>query len=430
MADSRENSSTGDILIVDDTPANLRLLSDMLQEQGYNVRKAINGKMALLAIQTTIPDLILLDVNMPDINGYEVCKKLRVDEKNRNTPVIFISALNEALDKVKAFQVGGTDYITKPFAVEEVLARVNHQLALKRLNEELRDRNRQLQDTLQQLKVTQAQLVQQEKMASLANLVAGVAHEINNPISFIYSNLLPANNYIENLLDTITFYHQQYPASLNDPENPLEDFDFIKSDLTNLMKSMYTGAERIRSIVLALRIFSHLDEADIKTVEIAKELESTLLLVQHRLETDDATPIRIIKNYKNIPKVTCFAKDLNQVFLHLLNNAIDALEDASEQTEPTIWLETKMGESDRVQITIKDNGTGISEEAQSQLFDPFFTTKPIGKARGLGLSISYQIVVDRHKGNLTYESSPEEGTIFRIEIPANCKDLESVMGNR
>ncbi|MEA5470515.1 response regulator [Spirulina sp. 06S082] len=438
MADPQKNAPA-DILIVDDTPANLRLLSDMLQEQGYNVRKAINGKMALLAIQTMIPDLILLDVNMPDINGYEVCEKLRMEEKNHNTPVIFISALNETLDKVKAFQVGGTDYITKPFAFEEVLARVKHQLQLRQLNEELRDRNQELQDTLLKLKVTQSQLVQQEKMSGLASLVAGVAHEINNPISFIYSNLIPANEYIENLLDTISFYQKQYPAAIDNPENPLEDFEFIKSDLTNLMKSMYTGADRIRSIVLALRIFSHLDEADIKTVEISRELDSTLQVLEHRLkqhnleqnnlEARKATPIHIVKKYHDIPKIICFAKELNQVFLHLLNNAIDALEAAPEQHEPTIWLEIKKKESeegDRIQIIIKDNGIGISEEARSRLFEPFFTTKPVGKARGLGLSISYQIIVDKHKGSLDYESS-EQGTTFIIEIPATRKDLEILL---
>lgn len=442
MADPQKNPPA-DILIVDDTPVNLRLLSDMLQEQGYNVRKAINGKMALLAIETRIPDLILLDVNMPDINGYEVCEKLRVEEKHQNTPVIFISALNETLDKVKAFQVGGTDYITKPFAFEEVLARIKYQLKLRQLNEELRDRNQELQDTLLKLKITQSQLVQQEKMSGLASLVAGVAHEINNPISFIYSNLIPANDYIENLLDTIAFYQQQYPAAIDNPENPLEDFDFIKSDLTNLMKSMYTGADRIRSIVLALRIFSHLDEADIKTVEISRELDSTLQVLEHRLkqhnleqhnlEAQKSTPIHIVKNYHDIPKIICFAKELNQVFLHLINNAIDALEAAPEQPDPTIWLEIKKKESEesdansRIQIIIKDNGVGISEEARSRLFEPFFTTKPVGKARGLGLSISYQIIVDKHKGSLDYESSQEQGTTFIIEIPATRKDLEILL---
>ncbi|WP_204103908.1 MULTISPECIES: response regulator [Spirulina sp. CCY15215] len=442
MADPQKNAPA-DILIVDDTPVNLRLLSDMLQEQGYSVRKAINGKMALLAIQTMLPDLILLDVNMPDINGYEVCEKLRMEEKNHNIPVIFISALNETLDKVKAFQVGGTDYITKPFAFEEVLARIKYQLQLRKLNEELRDRNQELQDTLLKLKITQSQLVQQEKMSGLASLVAGVAHEINNPISFIYSNLIPANEYIENLLETISFYQQQYPAAIDNPENPLEDFEFIKSDLTNLMKSMYTGADRIRSIVLALRIFSHLDEADIKTVEISRELDSTLQVLEHRLKQYDleqhnlearkATPIHIVKNYHDIPKIICFAKELNQVFLHLLNNAIDALEAAPEQPDPTIWLEIKKKESEesdansRIQIIIKDNGVGISEEARSRLFEPFFTTKPVGTARGLGLSISYQIIVDKHKGNLDYESSPEQGTTFIIEIPATRKDLESLL---
>ncbi|MDJ1175356.1 sensor histidine kinase [Roseofilum capinflatum] len=408
-----------DILIVDDTPVNLRLLSDMLEERHYNVRKALNGNMALLATDRKLPHLILLDVNMPDMNGYQVCQQLKKSETTRHIPVIFISALDEARDKIKAFQAGGVDYVTKPFAVEEVLARINHQLELQRLNTDLRDRNQELEDALTQLKLTQAQLIQKEKMSSLAELVSGVAHQINNPVSFIYSNLEPANEYINSLLNIIAFYQEHYPDALQDAENPLQelDFDFLESDLRDLMQSMYHGADRIRSIVLTLQKFSHLDEAEIKWLGINQELESTLTLIQYDLESRNIQPIKWVKSYGDIPDIMGCPRDLNQVFLNLFNNAIEALEDAKESVDPTVWIETKLVDEDRVQILIKNNGVGVSEEIRSQIFDPFFTTKLDRNSQGLGLSISHQIIVEQHGGCLICESLPGAQTAFIIELP-------------
>lgn len=415
---------TKDILIVDDTPDNIRFLSMMLLEQGYNVRKAINGKMALTAVQTVIPDLILLDINMPEMSGYEVCQQLKSDDRTRSIPVIFLSALDDISDKVKAFQVGGSDYISKPFQFEEVLARVENQIALQSLQRQLHDKNTQLQHTLEELQTTQAQLIQQEKAIALGQLVAGIAHEINNPISFIYSNIAPAREYISDLLSLIGIYQEEYP---HPSDRVLErsreiDLEFLIVDLYKLIDSMKTGADRVRTIVLGLRTFSRLDESELKTIDIREGIESALMLLQHRLESEDGTlEIEVLTNYGNLPKITCYPRQLNQVFFNTLDNAIDAIEESNHRErafgEAKIWISTELRGTETAIIRIEDNGVGISEEVQHRIFDPFFTTKPIGQGRGLGLSSSYQIIVEQHRGKLSCHSVEGKGTELTIELP-------------
>lgn len=413
-----------DILIVDDTPDNIRFLSMMLLEQGYNVRKAINGKMALTAVKTVIPDLILLDINMPEMSGYEVCQKLKADDRTRSIPVIFLSALDDISDKVKAFQVGGSDYISKPFQFEEVLARVENQLALQSLQRQLQAKNTQLEHTVEELHATQAQLIQQEKAIALGQLVAGVAHEINNPISFIYSNITPAREYISDLLSLIDIYQEEYPTpSDRILEKTKEiDLEFLIADLYKLIDSMKTGAERVRTIVLGLRTFSRLDESELKTIDIHEGIESALMLLQHRLESRDGTPeIEVLKNYGDLPKITCYARQVNQVFFNILDNAIDAIETSNHRQrasgDPKIWISTELRGKETAIIRIKDNGVGISEELQYRMFDPFFTTKPIRQGRGLGLSSSYQIIVEQHGGKMSCHSIEGNGTELTIELP-------------
>ncbi len=414
-----------DILIVDDTPDNLRFLSSLLLNEGYNVRKATNGQMALTAVKTVPPDLILLDVNMPGMSGYEVCEHLKKDSQTSSVPVIFLSALDDVMDKVKAFQVGGVDYITKPFKIEEVLARIQNQLTIKILQNELQAQNTQLQQALNELKKAQAQLVQKEKMLGLGQLAAGMAHEINNSIGFVSSNLEPASKYIQDLLNLIKLYQQEYP----NPSIPIQetiqeiDLDFLSLDIKKIMGSMQTGAERISTMILALRIFSRLNESDIKAVDIHEGLDSTLLLLQHRLRKERKFPeIKVIKQYGNLPLVTCYASQLNQVFFNLLNNAIDAIDSGLEKgitelSSPTIWINTELTAYKTVKIQIKDNGIGIDEKVRSRLFNPFFTTKPVGQGSGLGLVTSYEIVVEKHKGELRCNSLPGQGAEFTIEIP-------------
>lgn len=303
----------------------------------------------------------------------------------------------------------------------------------RRQNEtQLREQARQLERALHQLKTTQTQLVQNEKMSALGQLVAGVAHEINNPVNFIYGNLNYAKDYIQELLQLVTLYIKHYPQPVAEIQQVSEEIDlnFLMVDLPKLFESMRVGAERIRKIVLSLNNFSSVDRDGLKSVNIHEGLDNTLLILQQRLRDRENQPeIKVIADYGKLPSVECYPGLLNQVFLNILSNAIDALEESfywerntenysRQDREPTIWIKTELIKKySRVAIKIRDNGPGITEEIRSRIFDPFFTTKPVGKGTGLGLAISYKIAIDKHNGFLNCVSEPGEGTEFSIEIP-------------
>lgn len=434
----------GKIFVVDDTPYNLRLLTGILQRKDYQVYKALDGETALQEIPTILPDLILLDIKMRGIDGYEVCQQLKANPKTAEIPVIFISGLDAIVDKMKAFKSGGVDYITKPFQPDEVLLRVENQLKLRSLQQTLKEKNFLLEQTVEQLKKTQTQLVQNEKMASLGQLVAGIAHEINNPVNFIQGNISYVNTYVWDLLELIKQYQKALPnppATLKEFEEEI-DLDFLPQDLQKILNSMQVGSERIQNIVRSLRNFSRLDEAKLKKVDIHEGIESSLMMLQHRLFSQEGQPkVQIIKNYDAmLPKVECYAGEINQVFINILSNAIDALtvpekifqqnqSSASLETQktpqewnpqcilPKIEISTELLNSEQVQITITDNGPGIPDRIKQRLFDPFFTTKPVGYGTGLGLSISYQTIVEGHQGEIFCESMPGQGATFKIILP-------------
>ncbi|OYD95410.1 hypothetical protein CDG76_10615 [Nostoc sp. 'Peltigera membranacea cyanobiont' 210A] len=310
-------------------------------------------------------------------------------------------------------------------------------------NEQLRDEiverhqaEAELQQALKDLQKTQIQLIQSEKMSSLGQLVAGIAHEINNPVNFIYGNIQYTDDYTQQLLLLIKLYQNYYPNPEPEIKNAHEeaDIEYLIEDLPKMLTSMKMGAKRIREIVLSLRIFSRLDEAEFKTVDLHEGIESTLLILQHRLKLQNNRPeIKVVKEYGEIPQIQCFAGQLNQVFMNLLANAIDALEDCFQKEicpNPLIRISSEQV-NENVIIRIADNGVGIPQEIQSRLFDPFFTTKAVGKGTGMGLSISYQIITDKHGGSLQCISSPGQGAEFVIRIPTRvAKPAQLSVGDR
>ena len=304
----------------------------------------------------------------------------------------------------------------------------------------LQEKAAELEQALTQLKLTQAQLVQSEKMSSLGQLVAGIAHEINNPVSFIFGNIGYASEYVEDLVSLLQLYQAEYPQPVPAIQDHAEaiDIEYVLTDLERLLGSLKGGAERIQAIVLSLRNFARLDEADMKPSDIHAGIESTLMVLQNRLGAADRPgghgEIQVDVSYGQIPEILCFPRQLNQVFLSVLTNAIDALEgqfhpdppdstaaspsadSTSSDRPPMIWISTRLTDGG-VEIRIRDSGPGVSAAAQPHVFDPFFTTKPVGQGTGMGLAIAYQIVVQQHQGQMRCITQPGEGTTLKIWLP-------------
>ncbi|NEP45158.1 MAG: response regulator [Okeania sp. SIO2H7] len=444
------------------------MLNKTLTRAGFEVAVASTGTIALEWLESNQTDLVLLDIIMPGIDGFEVCEMLKKNLSTRDIPIIFMTALNDIEDRVKGLSLGAVDYITKPFGQEEILARVKIHLKLRSLTkalaeknellereiaerakteETLQERTKELQELTEELEerveertaeVTRAwqqfqeakmQLMQSEKMSALGQMMAGIAHEINNPVTFIIGNINYAEEYIQDLLNLLNMYRETFPDAGEEIEREIEaiELEFLKKDLPQLIASMKQGTERINNITKSLRTFSRADTVSKVAFKLHEGIDSTLMILKHRLKANDKRPeIMVIKKYGDLPEIECYPGQLNQVFMNIIANAIDALDEGNEGRTfeelklwpNTITITTELNEEKTAAIVrIEDNGPGMSQEVQKRIFDNLFTTKPVGKGTGLGLSISLSIIVEKHGGKLSCNSELGEGTEFAIEIP-------------
>lgn len=420
---------TGLVLIVDDTPTNLEVISEALADAGFDVAIATSGKRALRQLERRLPDLILLDVMMPGIDGFETCRAIKENPRTAKIPIIFMTALTDAESKVKALGLGAVDYITKPFHEAEVLARVRTHLHLHYLNQNLAA---QVAKKTAELEASQLQLIQHEKMSALGNLVSGVAHEINNPLGCIIGNVPLLQNSLDDLFGLINLYQEQFPEPGDEINEEVEniDLEYLREDLPKLVQSMADSGDRIQDISQSLRIFSRADTDKPQLANVHECLDSTVMILQHRLKPNDRRPlIKVVRDYGALPVIRCFPGQLNQVFMNLLANAIDALDEAAQYVSAselaanpqTITIKTALvSEAEFVEIGIQDNGQGIAELIKTKIFEHLFTTKDVGQGTGLGLAIARQIVVEKHGGSLTVESKQGEGSCFYIHLPINA----------
>jgi signal transduction histidine kinase len=441
------------VLIVDDSPININVLFEFLKQSGYKVLVAISGESAIEKAQKTLPDIILLDVIMLGIDGFETCRMLKESAVTEDIPVIFMTALSDAVDKVKGLRLGAVDYLTKPLQMEELLARIQLHLKVRSMSKRLAEQNEileqkvaertaKLSQSLKELQQAQLQLVQKEKMSAIGQLMAGIAHEINNPVNFISGNISPTHTYVKNLLQHLQLYREAFPNPGKEIEEHAEDIDleYLIEDLPKMIESLKEGTDRLRQISSSMRVFSRKDTSVKVACNIHECIDSTLIILKHRLKESNKRPaIEVVKEYGDLPLVCCFPGQLNQVFMNLIANAIDALEESNQgQTyqqikanQNRITIRTSVVKpKETVAIYVKDNGIGMSEEVLSQLFDQLFTTKPVGKGTGLGLSISQQIVVEKHQGKLSCTSAPGQGAEFAIEIPINQPDDSEIAPGR
>lgn len=408
MNDSQINSYKADILVVDDTVANLRLLVNLLVERGYKVRPASNGAMALSAAQTEPPDLILLDIIMPNMDGYEVCEQLKANERTGNIPVIFISAISEVFDKVKAFEIGGVDYITKPFQVEEVLARVETHLAMRSLQKSLEEKNEELAKTVESLQVTQAQLIEAEKIAALGNLVAGVAHEINTPLGIsitaasvlkedatdflnVYKNGKMKRSDLETFLDTAIDSSRMILANLKRAADLVQSFKQVAVDQSSEVKRCFNVKEYLEEILLSL------------VAELKKNKHTV------KIEGDETL---ILNSYPGA---------FSQIVTNLVMNSIIHAYNPGKSGQIRIDFQREGGQ---ITFQYQDDGKGILPEHLSQIFDPFFTTNRSQGSTGLGLHIVYNLVSQQLNGTIQCESKVGVGTTFMIQLPIRDKMRE------
>ncbi|MDJ0800117.1 MAG: response regulator [Calothrix sp. MO_167.B12] len=428
------------ILVVDDNPTNLKVLCGAIADAGWEILVATDGESAIEQAEYAHPDLILLDIMMPGIDGFETCQRLKANPDTHDIPILFMTALSDTVDKVRGLSTGAVDYITKPFQTEEVLARVNVHLKLRYLSKKLERQNQELElrvqertaelaKALENLKQSQLQTVKNEKMSSLGELVAGIAHEINNPLGLMIGNLELMNDYISDFFEHLRLYKHHYPqpnqdilkhAKKIDVEQTIEDIDDSKL-------SIKIGLERIAKVSNSLRTFANPDISRKEYIDIHECIDSTLIILKHRMKCNEKrADIQVIKDYEQLPYIECYPGEINQVFMNVITNAVEAFEEFYENNtnrgegieKNVLTCSTGYNENmSHITISIKDNAGGIKPELQGKVFEQFFTTKQGHGNTGLGLSIIQEIVEERHQGKVKCISKLGEGTELIIELP-------------
>lgn len=413
------------ILIAEDDYVSRLLVKKAVKKIGHEVLEAENGKIAWKTFREHEPDMVISDWMMPEMDGIELCRRIRSSDKKTYSYIILLTAKDKTTDLVEVFEAGADDYIIKPFKPDELRSRINSGeriLQLERrhhsMQEELIRKNNTLDNTLRELKATQAQILQSEKMASIGQLAAGVAHEINNPIGFISSNLEALNDYMADFNALLAHYQtlhtmlEEGDTAVAEQVKIIRDFeeqieiDYLKEDIPELLNDCKDGTDRVGRIVGDLKSFAHPGNDKKTLIDVNKGLASTLNVVYNELKYK-AT---VTKEFGNVLRVEGYPQKLNQVFMNILVNAGQAIKEKGE-----IRIQTKT-ENGKVVITVSDTGCGIEEDHLSKIFDPFFTTKEIGKGTGLGMNIAYNIIKEHH-GTIEIESEKDKGTCFTVTLP-------------
>lgn len=428
--EKKEKKTT--ILIVDDNPIDLKLVITVLESYNFKVLISEDGENCLKQAKESSPDIILLDVLMPIIDGFEICKRLKAIPETRDIPVIFMTALSDIEDKITGFELGAVDYVTKPIIIDEVLARVKVHIQLRQLTEKLKNKNvllleeitqrkaaeAKLKETLRQLKTAQKQIIAKEKLAYLGTLTSGIAHELCNPLNFIQNFAQLSTDLVEELMEELTLESDKI-----EPEK-VEEFQYIINDIKQNSDSIYQHGKRAEKIIKGMVRHAQVDNNSLQDSDIHNMLNESLKLACKKLWEKQNVPMKIKTNYdKSIHKIKLSFSDMFQAFMNIIDNSCYALKTKLKQQEaahqdfnPTLSVQTyNLGE--KVAIHINDNGIGISSTIKDKIFNPFFTTKSPGEGVGLGLSLVHQIIVGQHHGSIRVETQAGEYAEFIIEIP-------------
>ncbi|MEG4071875.1 histidine kinase dimerization/phospho-acceptor domain-containing protein [Microcoleus sp. Pol14C2] len=415
------------LAIIADT-VTFQVVQELLTQQGHQVRVVPDDKEGLDLARELSPDVIICDGTSPQINFLEVCRLVKADSlrdsfasRELATAYFILLTTPDQFDEIQELDVPFDDFLFKPIVKHELLARVR---ASKR-SHELRAR---LELTQQELQLSRERILQSEKMSSLGELVSGIAHEINNPITFIYSNLTHVQSYTTDLIELLRLYQQELvnPGSEILQKQQDMDVEFVLDDLLKIVSSMRTGSDRIRQIILSLQDFSRSDRSGWQLFDVSDGLENTLLLLQHRLPAREGRrDIKVMKEFGNLPQIECYAGLLNQAFLNIINHAIDVLEESAQELaelesskfKPVILISTQVVDGQRISIEIADNDMAISKDITAQLSEPFLVSQPAEPPISPGLALSYRIIVEQHKGEFKCFSEPGKGTKIQIEIP-------------